>query len=112
MYVEGVKPLKATGTRWIDRRIRAMGRLVDKVAMHEITAGHRSLSNTISCVTVRIRFLLVTMAGRFSNFNSTSYTKDQHELQVTDMKCRLPDTMSGTGEISISSAELGSMRAT
>ena len=39
MYVEGLKPLKATGTRWIDQRIQAMDRLVDKVAMHEITAG-------------------------------------------------------------------------
>ena len=35
MYGEGVKPLKVTGTRWIDHRIRAMGRLVDKVAVHE-----------------------------------------------------------------------------
>ena len=70
MYGEGMKPLKATGTRWIDHRIRAMGRLVDKVAVHEITAGHRSLSDTISCVTDRICFLPVTMTGRFSNFNS------------------------------------------
>ena len=68
---------------------------------HEIAAGHRSLSGTISCVTDRIRFLPVTMTGRFSNFNSTSYTKDRHELQVTETKCPLPDTMSGTGEISI-----------
>ena len=74
-------------------------------AVHEITAGHRSLSGTISCMTDRIRFLPVTMTGRFSNFNSISYTEDRHELQVTGMKCRLPDTMSGTGEIHISGAE-------
>ena len=39
--------------------------------VHEITAGHRSLSGTISCMTDGIRFLPVTMTGRFSNFNST-----------------------------------------
>ena len=42
------------------------------LSVHEITAGHRSLSGTISCVTDRIRFLPVTMTGRFSNFNSIS----------------------------------------
>ena len=34
IYVEGVKPLKATGSRWIDHRIRAMGHLVDKLGLH------------------------------------------------------------------------------
>ena len=34
MYGDGVKPLKATGTRWIDHRIRAMGRLVDKFGLY------------------------------------------------------------------------------
>ena len=65
--------------------------------MHEITAGHRSLSGTISCVADRIRFLPVTMTGRLSNFNSILYTKDRHVLRVTGTKCRLPDTMSGNG---------------
>ena len=32
MYGEGMKPLKATWTRWIDHRIR--GRLVDKVGLY------------------------------------------------------------------------------
>ena len=73
-------------------------------AVHEITAGHRSLSSTISFVTDRIRFLQVTMTGRFSNFNSISYTEDQQELRVTGKKCRQPDTMSGTGQIFISGA--------
>ena len=73
--------------------------------MHEITAGHRSLSGTISCVTNRIRFLPVTLTSRFSNFNSTSYTEDLHKLRVTGTKCRLPDTISGTGEIFLSGAE-------
>ena len=72
--------------------------------VHEITAGHRSLSGTISCVADRIRFLPVTMTGRFSNFNSISYTEDRHELRVTGIKYRLPDTMCGTGEIFISGA--------
>ena len=72
--------------------------------MHEITAGHRSLSGTISCVTDRIRFLPVTMTDRFSNVNSISYTEDRQELSVTGTKCRLPDTMSGTGKIFISGA--------
>ena len=73
-------------------------------SVHEITAGHRSLSGTISCVTDRIRFLPVTMTGRFSNFNGISYTENRHELQVTGTKCRLQDTMSGTGEMFISGA--------
>ena len=34
MYGQGVKPLKSTGTRWIDHRIRAMGRLVDKFGLY------------------------------------------------------------------------------
>ena len=45
--------------------------------VHEISDGHRSLSDTISFVTDRFRFLPVTMTGRFSNFNSISYTKDR-----------------------------------
>ena len=72
--------------------------------MHEITAGHWSLSGTISCVIDRIRFLPVTMTGRFSNVSSISYTEDRHELRVTVTKCRLPDKMSGTSEIFISGA--------
>ena len=76
-----------------------------ETTVHEITAGHRSLSGTISCVTDKIRFLPVTMTGRFSNFNSTSYKEDRHELRVTGTKCGLPDTMSDTGEIFISGAE-------
>ena len=75
-------------------------------AVHEITAGHRSLSGTISFVTGRIPFLLVTVTGRFSNSNSISYTEDRLELQVTGTKCRLPDTMSGIDEIFISGAVL------
>ena len=75
-------------------------------SLHEITADHQSLSDTISCVTDKIRFLPVTLTGRFSNFNSISYTEDLHKLQVTGTKCQLPDTMSGTGEIFISGAVL------
>ena len=67
------------------------------MAAPEIAAGHRSLSS-------RIRFLPVTMTGSFSNFNSISCTEDRHELRVTGTKYRLPDTMSGTGEIFISGA--------
>ena len=73
-------------------------------SVHEISAGHRSLSGSISCVSDRIRFLPVTMTGRFSNFNSISYTEDWHELCMTGTKCRLPDVVSGTGEIFISGA--------
>ena len=74
------------------------------MAVHEITAGHRSFYGTISCVADRIRFLPVTMTGRFSNFNSISYIEDRRELCVTDKKCRLPDIVSATDEISISGA--------
>ena len=34
MYEEDVKPLTATGTRSIDHRIRALGRIVDKVELY------------------------------------------------------------------------------
>ena len=74
------------------------------MAVHEITTGHLSLLGTISCLTNRIRFLQITMAGMFLNFNSISYTEDRHELRVTDKKCRLTDTMSGNGKIFISGA--------
>ena len=80
--------------------------IVNLIAVHEIIAGHRSLSGTISCVTDKIHFLPVTMTGWFSNFNSISYTEDRHGLRVTGTKYRLPDTMSGTGEIFISGAGL------
>ena len=46
------------------------------------------------------------MTGMFSNFNSISYTEDWHELRLTGTKCRLSDTMSGTGEIFISGADI------
>ena len=46
------------------------------------------------------------MTDRFSNFNSISYTGDRQELRVTGTKCRLPDTMSVTGEIFISGADI------
>ena len=78
-------------------------------AVHEITAGHLSLPGKISCVTDRIRFMLVTMTGRLSKFNSISYTEDRHELRVTGTKCWMPVTMSGTGEIFISGAERASL---
>ena len=48
--------------------------------VHEIAAGHWSLSGTISCVTDRIQFLPVTMTSRFLNFNSISYKEDRHEF--------------------------------
>ena len=34
-----------------------------------------------------------------------SYTEDRHEFRVTGTKCRLSDTMSGTGQIFISGAD-------
>ena len=77
-------------------------------SLHEITAGHRPLSGAISHY-VRIPFLPVTMTGRFSNFNSVSYTEDWHKLRVTGSKCGLPDMLSGTGEIFISGAEVPKM---
>ena len=44
------------------------------------------------------------MTGRFSNFNSISYSEDWHELRVTGTRCRLPEKMSGTDVIFISGA--------
>ena len=50
-------------------------RIPHTCSVHKITAGHRSLSGAISRVTDRIRFLPVTMTGRFSNYNSILYTR-------------------------------------
>ena len=62
--------------------------------VNEITAVHRSLSSTISCVTDRIRFLPVTHDLQVFKFQwYISYTEDRHELR-----------MAGTGEIFISGA--------
>ena len=33
MYGDDIKPVKATGTYWIDHRMRAMQRLVDKYGL-------------------------------------------------------------------------------
>ena len=57
------------------------------------------------CCLRTLQFSLLTMTDRYSNFNIISYTEDRHELRVTDTKCRLPDTMSATCEISISGAD-------
>ena len=34
MYSTGVRPLKATGTRWIDHKIAAMGRVIGKFGFY------------------------------------------------------------------------------
>ena len=34
MYGAGVRPLKGIGTRWIDHKIRAMGRLIEKFGLY------------------------------------------------------------------------------
>ena len=62
--------------------------LTKNAIFHEITASHQSLSDAISCVTDKIRFLLDTVTGRFSNFNSISYAEDRHKLRVTGTKCQ------------------------
>ena len=41
MHGEGVKPLKATETPWIDHRIPAIGRLEDKVGLYARRHRHR-----------------------------------------------------------------------
>ena len=33
MFGDGVRPVKSTGTRWIDHRIRAMARVIDKFGL-------------------------------------------------------------------------------
>ena len=33
MYSAGVRPLKAAGTRWIDHKIAAMGRVIAKFGL-------------------------------------------------------------------------------
>ena len=39
MFGNGVKPVKSTGTRWIDHRLRAMERVIDKFGLHTRQLG-------------------------------------------------------------------------
>ena len=34
MYSDGVRPTKATGTRWVDHKIRAMERVADMYGLY------------------------------------------------------------------------------
>ena len=34
MYSAGVRPLKATGTRWIDPKIAAVGSVIEKIGLY------------------------------------------------------------------------------
>ena len=59
MYGCGVRPLKAAGTRWIDHKLRAMERLVEKFGLY---TAH--LQNVIStCKILKDRAVL---EGKFS----------------------------------------------
>ena len=75
--------------------------------VHEIAAGHRSLSGMISCVTDRIRFLPVTMKG-FMKGCATSFGMPQKlpSAHCDRYKLRLTDTMSGTSQILISGTDV------
>ena len=51
------------------------------ITVHEITAGHRSLSGTITCVTDRIPFLPVTMTGRYIIYRRPArIASDRHKV--------------------------------
>ena len=58
--------------------------------VHEITAGHRSLSGTITCVTDRIRFLPVTLAAglQISILYHTQKTGTNCKWPVRSADCR------------------------
>ena len=54
-YGDGIKPVKCTGTRWIDHRIRAMGRLVDKFGLYTRHLKEFIEENTNSTVKATVR---------------------------------------------------------
>ena len=52
MYSAGVRPLKATATRWIDHKVAAMGRVIEKFGLytqhlqHSIDTAKKSQGHT------------------------------------------------------------------
>ena len=61
IHGEGVQPMKATGTRWIEHLIRAMGRLVDKVGLYarKIKEFIDTEKNSKTKVTVTVKLVKV-----------------------------------------------------
>ena len=58
MYGDGMKPVKSTGTCWIDHRIHAMQRLVDKYGLYCQHLQHTipEIKKTKDCAIIRGKF--------------------------------------------------------
>ena len=55
MYGSGVKPLKGGETRWINHKLRAMGRLLEKFGLYvrHLKDSASSSKNSTACATVQ-----------------------------------------------------------
>ena len=70
MYGSGVKPLKGGGTRWIDHKLEAVGRLLEKFGLY---VGHlkdstSSAKNTAASATLQGKLKKTGGRKRSSSF--------------------------------------------
>ena len=59
MYSAGVRPLKATGKRWIDHKIAAMGRVIEKFDLYTQHLQQHSIDTakkSQDCTTLQGKF--------------------------------------------------------
>ena len=61
MYTTGVRPIKATGTRWIDHKLQAMDRVTEKFGLFYV-----QVNNIISTTTNSKE--KTTLEGKFNKF--------------------------------------------
>ena len=85
MYGGGIKPVKSTGTRWIDHRIRAMQRLVDK---YELYCQHLQHANPETKKTTD----RATLQGKFDKLI---------DAKVLLRSCFFVDTLSSAKQFSL-----------
>ena len=64
MYSAGVRPLKATGKRWIDHKVAAMGRVIEKFGLYTQHLQH-------SIDTAKKSQDRVTLQGKFTKLINT-----------------------------------------
>ena len=107
IFITALKWLQTILKKILNLQTQGESQLVNLKLLHLFTHQYHSSAWNNRQSSVTVRHDLMFSAGHndsFSNFNSTSYTEDRHELRVTDTRCRLTDTKSAIGEIFISGA--------
>ena len=66
MYSAGVRPLKATAKRWIDHKVAAMGRVIEKFGLYTQHLQHSidTAKNSQDCKTLQGKFTNATFSLR------------------------------------------------